>query len=74
MAVYPKHFDIFLKQIISGPARNLVKSFGIVSHFARFFHLEFDFWVMHYFTLVGFFFFSLPEDLRTEQSHFLWGR
>lgn len=52
----PKTFwHFFFIQIISGPARNLVKSFGIVSHFARFLHLEFDFQVMRYVTL---FFFS----------------
>lgn len=50
MAVYPKHFDIFLLQIISGPARNLVKSVGILSPFSRFLHLYSDSLVMCYFT------------------------
>lgn len=67
VAVNPKHFDIFFIQIVSVPARNLVEFFGIVSHFARFLHLEFDFQVMHYFTL---FFFFLSGDLKADNLTF----
>lgn len=47
-----------------------ISSFGVISHFAMFLYVELDFLGNALFHFILYFF--LPEDLRTEQSLFLW--